>query len=349
MELLKSIRKLRIVALFLFIFPAFAIIGSLVIHNYLVSFKYSKDTNYNFETNLSGSSIEILCSEDNNFCRDRIEKFKTLKPCYENEIDTKYLDAKANFEIKSFKSIEDIEYYDGNVIFRAEISSRKNENCILNSNSNYLYSIFPLFYETVVSVKDNAKLGTSVSVNPFFYGETSISNIAKRYPVNFFFKSFLYISGVLMFIYWRYYNTVINEINSTQKNNLFFLFGILSAIFLILHVFFLGWTFESEFLTKLRRTFVVFFVFFEILAQSFLIKKIVNIKYKIKDYVNNIYIYLKLFLVILICSITIIILFILIFYNLDSKIDYILEWNYFVVLLIFYLLSFLMWKKFNQI
>ena len=59
--LLKSIRKLRIVALFLFIFPAFAIIGSLVIHNYLVSFKYSKDTNYNFETNLSGSSIEILC------------------------------------------------------------------------------------------------------------------------------------------------------------------------------------------------------------------------------------------------------------------------------------------------
>ena len=237
MQINNSIRRLRIVALFLFIFPAFAIIGSLVIHNYLVSFKYSKDTNYNFETNLSGSSIEILCSEDNNFCRDRIEKFKTLKPCYENEIDTKYLDAKANFEIKSFKAIEDIEYYDGNVIFRAEISSRKNENCILNSNSNYLYSIFPLFYETVVSVKD-MKARHKCFVNPFFYGETSISNIAKRYPVNFFFKSFLYISGVLMFIYWRYYNTVINEINSTQKNNyIFFIWHSLSNIFNIACIF----------------------------------------------------------------------------------------------------------------
>ena len=33
------------------------------------------------------------------------------------------------------------------------------------------------------------------------------------------------------------------------------------------------------------------------------------------------------------------------FYDLDSKVDYILEWNYFLILLFFYLLSFFMWKK----
>ena len=32
-------------------------------------------------------------------------------------------------------------------------------------------------------------------------------------------------------------------------------------------------------------------------------------------------------------------------WDLDSKIDYILEWNYFLILLIFYLLSSIMWKK----
>ena len=41
----------------------------------------------------------------------------------------------------------------------------------------------------------------------------------------------------------------------------------------------------------------------------------------------------------------ILILTILIFYNLPSNIDYILEWNYFLILLIFYFLSYLMWKK----
>ena len=30
---------------------------------------------------------------------------------------------------------------------------------------------------------------------------------------------------------------------------------------------------------------------------------------------------------------------------LSAKVDYILEWNYFLILLIYYLLSFLIWKK----
>ena len=33
------------------------------------------------------------------------------------------------------------------------------------------------------------------------------------------------------------------------------------------------------------------------------------------------------------------------FQKCNDKLDYILEWNYFLVLLFFYFLSFLMWKK----
>ena len=110
-------------------------------------------------------------------------------------------------------------------------------------------------------------------------------------------------------------------------------------------MYFLGWTFESEFLTKLRRTFVIFFIFFEVLAQAFLIKKIFTDKDKMKNYLNFVVIYLILFFVISICLATFSILIILTIYDLSPKVDYILEWNYFLVLLFFYYLSFLMWKK----
>ena len=148
-----------------------------------------------------------------------------------------------------------------------------------------------------------------------------------------------------MLYYWILYNKIFKRTFDSTKNFYFCFFGILSAFFLLLHVFFLGWTFESDFLTKLRRTFVIFFIFFEVLAQAFLIKKIFDIKDKIKNFLNFFVIYLKLIFVSLICFITLLILLILIFYNLSSKIDYILEWNYFLILLFFYILSFLMWKK----
>ena len=148
-----------------------------------------------------------------------------------------------------------------------------------------------------------------------------------------------------MILYWIYYNKVFKIFINSSKNFYFFNFGILSAIFLLLHVFFLGWTFENEFLTKLRRSFVVFFIFFEVLAQAFLIKKIFFIKDKMKNYLHSIVVYLKLLFVLSICLATVSILIILMIYDLSSKVDYILEWNYFLVLLFFYFLSFLMWKK----
>ena len=150
-----------------------------------------------------------------------------------------------------------------------------------------------------------------------------------------------------MVFYWIYYNKIYNILTNNNKYCFFFIFGLLSAIFLLLHVIFLGWKFETDFLTRLRRLYVVFFILFELLAQSFLIRKLFLIKDSLKTLVNYKVIYLKLYFVLIVCSSTFIILVTLIFYDLGSKIDYILEWNYFVILLIFYLLSFLMWKKVN--
>ena len=104
--------------------------------------------------------------------------------------------------------------------------------------------IFFFYYSSKIS------LGT-MSVNPILYGETSISNIVKRYPIKNIFKPLIYLSIIFMVSYWFYYNVIFNQILTKKKINLFFIFGILSSVFLLLHVIFLGWIFENEILTKL--------------------------------------------------------------------------------------------------
>ena len=330
--MINAIRKLRIIALILFLTPTISLIGSLLINNYLASFQFSHESNYNFKENIPGSTIKFHCSEENNFCNQiKLENYKTLGQCNLYEVT------------------ENIITENGNIKKIYNVTDKLNQSCIINSRSKTLYNLFPYFYENIYKIKNNKKtsLGVANPVNPFIYGETSISNIVKRFPINLFFKPLLYLSVILMIFYWLYYNKILKELDNSTKNYYFFSFGILSAIFLFLHVFFLGWTFENDFLTKLRRTYVIFFILFEVLAQAFLIKKVFSIKEKIGKYLNLIIVYSKLLFVSFICITTAIILIILTIYNLESKVDYILEWNYFLILLFFYFLSFLMWKKTN--
>jgi hypothetical protein len=343
-----NIQKLRIIALMLFLVPSLALVGSLLLNNYLVSFKFTHEDNYNFKENVPGNTVKFHCSEENDFCDSiKFEKHNILGQC--NLYYITYNFVTEDGSVKKINSSGDIKLSSKKIYIQFELKKQLNDNCITNSRSKTLYNLFPNFYESVYKIKNNKKtrLGTSTSVNPFIYGETSISNIVKRFPINLFFKPLLYLSVIIMLFYWIRYNKILKELDNSTKNYYFFSFGILSAIFLFLHVLFLGWTFESDFLTKLRRSYVVFFILFEVLAQAFLIKKIFSIKEKISKYLNLIIVYSKLLFVIFICMTTIIFLVILIKYDLDSKFDYILEWNYFLVLLFFYFLSFLMWKKLN--
>ena len=348
MELPNIIRKIRITSLLLFLFPTIALLGTLLSHNYLVSFNFHKDLNFKLENKNPGVYKKFLCSEENDFCQKlQFETFNSLVECYPNTVIGSYETVDGNIidQTNVIKLIDKKEKFYN----KYEIIDEFESKCIINSNNIKLYNLFPTFFETIYNLKNNSRtnLGTSETVNPFFYGETSISNIAKRYPIKYVFKNLLYIGIIIMIFYWIYYNKIFKIIHNSNKNNLFLIFGILSAFFLLLHVFFLGWIFESEFLTKLRRSFIVFFILFEILAQAFLIRKIFLTKDLINNYINYLIIYLKLIFVISIIIVTLLILFTLSLYDLDAKIDYILEWNYFLVLLFFYFLSFLMWKKLN--
>ena len=354
MQILKNIRFLRIYAILLFLVPAIALIGSIFFHNYLVSFNYDKDRDFKFKENTAGNFVKIPCDKNNNYCLDFIqEKQKNLDDCYINKLKHNFIDEKGS--VYNLPKANDYDFRvnevenKGKLVFRiVQISNQINEECIVNSTEHKFYKVFPILYEkywAYIQREGKHILGSTKKINPLIDGDTSISNIVKRFPINYFFKPLIYLGSIIMICYWFYYNSTLRALKNNNKNFIFFKLGILSAIFLFLHTFFLGWNFESEFLTKLRRTYVIFFIFFEVMAQGLLIKEIYSIKIKISQYANIFIIYLKMIFVITIALFTLIILIILIKYNLESKIDYILEWNYFLVLLVFYFLSFLLWKK----
>jgi len=344
MKVEKRIRDLRIVALLLFFLPFLGLIGSLLFHNALVSISpfANKGKIFPFESYEIGNKIEVICSSENNWCN--FNTINKLDQCNDYEVIGEVFDF-ANQKLSDEKEI--IQLFKKKKIkkVKVEIIDRKATNCILNSNFYYLYKIFPEIFEKIIEKSYKFNLGTSKIVNPMLYGETSISNIVKRFPVKYIFKPLMFISSIIMFIYWFYNNRIFNHLFNEDKIKLFYIFGILSAIFLFLHVFFLGDVYESKILNQIRRTYVVFFILFEILAQVFLLKNILNKKKHLETYLNNKIVICKFYFVLSICISTLIIFLILLFKNLDPKIDYILEWNYFLILIIFYYLSFLMWKK----
>ena len=357
MNVKSNIRSLRIIAFFLFFTPALALIGSLVAHNIIVSFPFSHESNFGAEEDVPGATtLRITCNEDNEFCKNenQFESYDKLNKCNKYQVvrsiltETNLLqeDQSAGIVIPDIEKIS--KKLDKKIFLEWRVTNRLNEYCIINSDFLKFYDFAPILFEKIYELKNDKKrtaLGTTVVVNPILYGEASISNIVKRFPIKLIFKPLMYLSVILMILYWYLNNLILNKLSKIEIYNKFYIFGVLSSIFLLFHVIFLGWDFESKILTQIRRSFIIFFILFELLAQAFLIREIFKRKSIISKYLSNIIVYCKLGFVFFVCLSSIIILMILLMINLDSKVDYILEWNYFLILLIFYLLSSLMWRK----
>ena len=366
MILSKIIQKIKINAFFLFIIPVTGIVGSLLINNYIIGFNYQKNEIHKYLTNEPDKEFLTDCTEDNNYCHDEnmdtfiSEKILKIDHCSKYNVNSEYriYDGK-NFNSYDFETLYDSidgkwslknKYQNNKISYREYVVNTKNIKCIKNYQIQYFfYKYFPPFSFILDKVskliKDgNISLGTSVKVNPFLYGETSISNLVKRYPINYFFKSFLYIGIILMFLYWHGYNKIFKIIIDKRKNTFYF-FGIASAFFLFLHIYFLGTTSENEILKYFRKIVIILFILFEVLAQTFLAFKIYKYRNIFIKYSYNLIVLTKIIFVLIILFVSLIIILILIFYNFPSNVDNIFEWNYLTILLIFYLFSSLMWKK----
>jgi len=187
---------------------------------------------------------------------------------------------------------------------------------------------------------------------PYIDGGVSISRTARYYPTYLIFKPAMFLTSYLLIKYWIYNREIINffDKDCKYKNKIVF-FGIASAIALTIHSIFLGIKFDNDFYKLFRRVIMFSFIIFEITAQAYLVASFYSIKDRLNKYINSVYLKIKIILVSTLIVVAIISIPILAlpgdtFLNLNLKfLKHALEWDYFLGVIFFYMLTFFMWKK----
>ena len=209
-------------------------------------------------------------------------------------------------------------------------------NVCLFISVNYL-----IFENTIFAVDQIGRSGFTI---PYIDGSVSISRTARPYPTYLIFKPGMIITAFLLIKYWIANNTMAQKINNTEKNYRFLIFGVGSAIFLIVHSIFLGVKFDYDLYKLFRRFILVAFIIFEIVAQALLVITLFKIKDKISEIINKKVLTLKIVLVSLL-AITALASLPILTSSGNTHFKHALEWNYFIGVVFFYLLTFLFWKK----
>ena len=187
---------------------------------------------------------------------------------------------------------------------------------------------------------------------PYLDGGASISRTARPYPTWLIFKPAMFLTSFLLIKYWLFNKTIIEFFNHNHryKNKIIF-FGIASALALTIHAIFLGIKFDNDLYKLFRRVIMLSFIIFEIVAQTYLVATFYSFRDKLNNYINLTFLKLKLALVTLLIAVAVISIPIISlpgddFLGFNLKFfKHALEWDYFLGVISFYLLTFFMWKK----
>ena len=195
---------------------------------------------------------------------------------------------------------------------------------------------YNLFENTFFTVDQIGRSGFTI---PYLDGGLSISRASRTFPQYLIFKPCMIITAILLCFYWYKNNILINHFKNTDaKKNNFMIFGILSAVFLMLHSILLGLETDIKIFKFLRRVVLVSFIIFEIIAQSVLVINFYKLKKELKEFFHPNILKLKILLVsILILVAVISVPFLIMSGNVHFKHG--LEWNYFIGVIFFYLLT----------
>jgi len=187
---------------------------------------------------------------------------------------------------------------------------------------------------------------------PYIDGGASISRTARPYPSWLIFKPAMFLTSFLLIKYWLFNRDIIKYFENNHKNlKKIVFFGIASAVALTVHSIFLGIKFDNDLYKLFRRVIMLSFIVFEIVAQAYLVATFWSFKEKLKDYINPLVLNLKIMLVSILIIVAVISIPIISlpgddFFGIQLKfLKHALEWDYFLGVITFYLLTFLMWKK----
>ena len=187
---------------------------------------------------------------------------------------------------------------------------------------------------------------------PYVDGGASISRTARYFPNYLIFKPAMFLTSFLLIKYWLYNKSIIKFFNPEHKyiKKIVF-FGIASAIALTIHSIFLGIKFDNDFYKLFRRVIMLSFIIFEIVAQAYLVATLYSFKDKLTSYINIRFLNLKIVLVTTLIIVALISIPIISlpgnnFMGFNLKFfKHALEWDYFIGVISFYLLTYFMWKR----
>jgi hypothetical protein len=187
---------------------------------------------------------------------------------------------------------------------------------------------------------------------PYIDGGASISRTARVYPTYLIFKPAMFFTSYLLIRYWYLNKEILLKIGGEHKHiKKIIFFGIASAIALTVHSIFLGVKFDYDLYKLFRRVIMLSFIIFEIVAQAYLVIILYSFKDKIINFINPSILKAKLILVstliiVAVISIPIISLPGNDFMGFNLKyFKHALEWDYFIGVISFYLLTYFMWKR----
>tara|TARA_B100000780_G_scaffold248608_1_gene193999 strand:+ start:50 stop:745 length:696 start_codon:yes stop_codon:yes gene_type:complete len=185
------------------------------------------------------------------------------------------------------------------------------------------------------------------SLWPYLDGGLSISRTARPYPSWLIFKPAMFLTSFLLIKYWYLNRDIIINFNKNYKHlKKIIFFGVGSAIALTVHSIFLGIEFENNLYKLFRRVIMVVFITFEVTAQAYLVAALYSFKDQLIEFINVKVLKLKLILVSTLIIVAIIAIPIISWPGDAFKfLKHALEWDYFLGVVTFYLLTFFMWKK----
>ena len=189
--------------------------------------------------------------------------------------------------------------------------------------------------------QDIQRLGFAI---PYIDGTTSISRLGRVFPNWLVFKPLMIFTGILLCFFWRNQKKIFADLDADQKMvNKFYYFGLVSGITLIIHSIFLGIKFDNDLFKFLVRLNLACCVLFAISTKFYFVKCVKKVSETYLE-LKNIYFKIQYFLSHMLLIILFLSLFLLFFENSKTFIQ-IIEWNYFVLIFLFYLLYFLSWRK----
>jgi len=182
---------------------------------------------------------------------------------------------------------------------------------------------------------------------PYFDGGASISRTVRPYPAWLIFKPAMFLTSFFLIKYWYYNRDIIINFNKDHPHlKKIIFFGVGSAVALTIHSIFLGIKFDNELYKAFRRLIMFVFITFEVTAQAYLVGALYSFKNQLIKFINVKVLRLKLILVITLIIVAIIAIPLISWPGNQFKfLKHLLEWDYFLGVITFYLLTFFMWKK----